>query len=217
MPVSSFCYGTTLRTLAPLLKYGVLNVDRRQRGCRAAGGYFQACSAAGHLRRAGPPPMQVLAEFPDPIMEMPKMLHTVKPLLLAASLVLAGLGASSSRVLAEEKKQDAPPAAAASVENGGRTFMRYCALCHGLDGTGLGPLAESLQKMPPDLTKIAERNGGTFPEAKVKEIIETGGVKSHGMMAMLAWGKVFNEEIGKDQQGRVIDELAAYLATLQGR
>lgn len=34
---------------------------------------------------------------------------------------------------------------------------------------------------------------------------------------MLAWGKVFNEDIGKDQQARVIGELAAYIKTLQGR
>lgn len=144
------------------------------------------------------------------------MPRTCKTLLAAAALVLGGTGAFAPASRAEEQKE-AAPAASASAENGGRTFMRYCALCHGLDGTGAGPLAESLQKAPPDLSKIAERNGGTFPEAKVKEIIENGGVKSHGMMAMLAWGKVFNEEIGKDQQGRVIDELAAYIATLQGR
>lgn len=94
--------------------------------------------------------------------------------------------------------------------------MRYCALCHGLDATGLGPLAESLQKAPPDLTKLAARNGGTFPDDKVKDIIEKGGPKGHGMMAMLAWGKVFNEELGTDSH-QVIDELAAYIKSLQGR
>jgi mono/diheme cytochrome c family protein len=129
---------------------------------------------------------------------------------LAAAVVLAAAGAA----FAEENKADA---AGPNVVEGGRTFMRYCALCHGLDGTGLGPLAESLQKAPPDLTLLAKRNGGTFPDDKVKQTIEHGGVKSHGMMAMLAWGKVFNEEIGKDQQSRVIDELAAYIKSLQGR
>jgi len=102
------------------------------------------------------------------------------------------------------------------IEAGGHTFVRYCALCHGIDGAGSGPLAESLQKTPPDLTRLAERNGGTFPTDKVKEIIEKGGPKSHGMMAMLAWGKVFNEDVGKDSH-KVIDELAAYIESLQGR
>ncbi|MEZ5898386.1 MAG: cytochrome c [Hyphomicrobiaceae bacterium] len=103
---------------------------------------------------------------------------------------------------------------AATIEAGGRTFVRYCALCHGLSATGDGPLTESLQTPPPDLTKLAARNDGTFPEARVKEIIEKGGPKGHGMMAMLAWGKVFNEEVGSDSH-KVIDELAAYLKSMQ--
>ncbi|MEQ1718885.1 MAG: cytochrome c [Hyphomicrobium sp.] len=134
---------------------------------------------------------------------------------LMASALAAVLGCGAAGIAtAEDKKAEA---AAPNAVEGGRTFTRYCALCHGLDGAGLGPLAESLQKAPPDLTRISERNGGTFPDDKVQQIIEHGGVKSHGMMAMLAWGKVFNEDIGKDQQARVIGELAAYIKTLQGR
>ena len=75
----------------------------------------------------------------------------------------------------------------ATIEEGGRTFMRYCALCHGLDGTGSGPLTDSLQTPPPALTTISARNAGKFPEARVKEIIEKGGPKGHGMMARLGW------------------------------
>ena len=133
--------------------------------------------------------------------------------LVAASVVAAAAGFVAPAA-AEEQKAAAP---AVNVVEGGKTFLRYCALCHGIDGVGMGPLAESLQKVPPDLTRIAERNGGTFPDDKIKQIIEHGGVKSHGMMAMLSWGKVFNEEIGKDQQARVIEEVTAYLKTLQGR
>lgn len=103
----------------------------------------------------------------------------------------------------------------AVVEAGGRTFMRYCALCHGLEGTGLGPLSDALQKTPPDLTLLAQRNGGVFPVERVKQIIENGGMASHGMMAMLAWGKVFNEELGKEGRTELIDSLAAYLEQIQ--
>lgn len=106
----------------------------------------------------------------------------------------------------EEIQQDA----------GGRTFARYCALCHGIDATGGGPLAESLLVAPPNLTKLAADNGGSFPEVRVKEVIEKGGPKDHGMMAMLAWGKVFNEELGTDSH-KVIDDLTVYLKSLQGR
>lgn len=135
------------------------------------------------------------------------MHQRIKPFAVAVALSVLAMGAAR----AEEKSADAGKA-----EAGGRTFVRYCALCHGLDGTGQGPLAESLQKVPPDLTKLAARNGGTFPAERVKEIIEKGGPRSHGMMAMLAWGKVFNEELGSDSH-KVIDELTAYLQSLQGR
>jgi mono/diheme cytochrome c family protein len=104
---------------------------------------------------------------------------------------------------------------AASVDVGGRTYLRYCALCHGIGGTGLGPLSDALQKAPPDLTLLAQRNGGVFPVDRVKQIIENGGMASHGMMAMLAWGKVFNEELGREGRSELINSLAAYLEQLQ--
>jgi mono/diheme cytochrome c family protein len=129
------------------------------------------------------------------------------PPFLAAMLILLGSAPSFS---AEKTPEEAQLAA------GGRTFARYCALCHGIDGAGVGPLAESLAQAPPDLTELAEGNGGTFPEDRVKNVIENGGPKGHGMMAMLAWGKVFNEELGGDSH-KVIDDLAAYIKSLQGR
>lgn len=129
------------------------------------------------------------------------------PSALAALLVLLAGGPA----LAGEKSPED-----AKLDAGGRTFTRYCALCHGIDGAGAGPLAESLAATPPDLTKLAEGNGGTFPEERVKNVIENGGPKGHGMMAMLAWGKVFNEELGGDSH-KVIDDLTAYIKSLQGR
>lgn len=129
------------------------------------------------------------------------------PPVLAAMLILFASGPSlAAEKTPEEVKLDA----------GGRTFARYCALCHGIDGTGDGPLAESLAASPPDLTRLAEGNGGTFPEDRVKNVIENGGPKGHGMMAMLAWGKVFNEDLGGESH-KVIDDLATYIQSLQGR
>lgn len=126
---------------------------------------------------------------------------------LAAMLMLFASGSSfAAEKSPEEVKLDA----------GGRTFGRYCALCHGIDGAGNGPLAESLAAAPPDLTELTEDNKGTFPEERVRNVIENGGPKGHGMMAMLAWGKVFNEELGGDSH-KIIDELTAYIKSLQGR
>jgi mono/diheme cytochrome c family protein len=43
------------------------------------------------------------------------------------------------------------PIARRSVENGRRLFGIYCALCHGADGKGSGPVAAKFVP-PPDLT-----------------------------------------------------------------
>jgi len=47
-------------------------------------------------------------------------------------------------------------------------FGVYCAACHDQDGKGGGPVARSLKVTAPDLTRIAARNGGTFPLARIQ-------------------------------------------------
>jgi len=44
-----------------------------------------------------------------------------------------------------------PPAGAIS---GKILYERYCASCHGTEGKGDGPAAETLQPKPPDLTQL---------------------------------------------------------------
>lgn len=51
-------------------------------------------------------------------------------------------------------------------------YDQYCLSCHGADGTGNGPAAEGLAKRPADLTRIAGRNGGTFPMVRVMSTID---------------------------------------------
>lgn len=49
----------------------------------------------------------------------------------------------------------APPALAQLGKIGERDYVRYCALCHGLEGTGLGPLADAMKtaaaNLPPSV------------------------------------------------------------------
>ena len=89
-------------------------------------------------------------------------------------------------------------------------FVRHCASCHGLDGKGTGPLAESLRVPPTDLTRIAERSGGRFDEAGVMAVIDgRRQVLAHGPREMPVWGAVFEEGL----EGRRYGSYAGLLHT----
>ncbi len=104
-----------------------------------------------------------------------------------------------------------------SIE-GSALYKAYCAVCHGSDGSGNGPMRSSLKVAPPDLTRIAERNGGAFPMARVDRIIagDEQLPSGHGTREMPVWGPIFSQ-VERDQNlGRVrIDNLTRYLMTLQ--
>ena len=67
-------------------------------------------------------------------------------------------------------------------------YVRDCAPCHGVDGTGNGPEAGKLQLPPSDLTRLSALHGGEFPRDYVIEII-TGEreVPAHGTREMPVW------------------------------
>jgi mono/diheme cytochrome c family protein len=106
-----------------------------------------------------------------------------------------------------------------SVE-GPALFKTYCAVCHGDDARGGGPMAVSLKAQPSDLTRIAARNGGVYPQARVERIISgeeqiPGG---HGTLSMPVWGPIFSQIAWDQDLGRIrIHNLATYIARLQAR
>lgn len=53
------------------------------------------------------------------------------------------------------------------VAAGRRAFLQDCVACHGSDGRGTGPLAAGIDPRPADLTRMSERDGGTFPRNAV--------------------------------------------------
>ena len=69
------------------------------------------------------------------------------------------------------------------------TYQRYCASCHGLEGTGNGPIANALKSPPTDLTQLSRHNNGTFPRQRVYDAIDgRAAVRAHGPRAMPVWG-----------------------------
>jgi mono/diheme cytochrome c family protein len=105
------------------------------------------------------------------------------------------------------------------VPEGEELFRTYCASCHGLDATGNGPLALALRHQPSDLTQLSKRNGGMFPGARVRRIIEGRDIESHGDRDMPVWGDVFKKRNGQSKEAadQSIRAIVQYLESLQHR
>lgn len=94
-------------------------------------------------------------------------------------------------------------------------FDSYCAVCHGREGRGNGPAAPALSKVPADLTRISARNGGKFPDVRVRRHIEgVDEVTAHGTRDMPIWGSLFNA-LNRDTAQLRIASLADYLKSMQ--
>jgi mono/diheme cytochrome c family protein len=102
--------------------------------------------------------------------------------------------------------------------DGPTLYVTYCAACHGKTADGNGPVAPALKSRVPDLTKIAKRNGGKFPFARVEKIIdgtESLGL-SHGTREMPIWGPIFSQVTDDRDYGKVrIHNLTKYLESIQ--
>lgn len=78
------------------------------------------------------------------------------------------------------------------MASGELEFRQYCSPCHGLEGTGDGPVARTLKTKPADLTSLAKNNRGVFPEKEVHDFIYgTRTVVAHGTREMPIWGYAF--------------------------
>lgn len=107
------------------------------------------------------------------------------------------------------------------VEVGSESFATYCASCHGTDARGEGPAAAALRTPPPDLTRIAARRGGDFPEDDIAAWIDGRlAPPAHGSREMPIWGVQFAAglpagELTQDLvRGRILT-LLEYLRSIQ--
>ena len=110
------------------------------------------------------------------------------------------------------------PAEPTSVSSGKEMYHAYCAACHGADGKGDGPASSALKSRPSDLTNLAKRNAGKFPELKVFGAINGDlRVAAHGSKDMPTWGAVFGQMEGSGVAGVKlrIRNLTKYIESLQ--
>jgi mono/diheme cytochrome c family protein len=132
---------------------------------------------------------------------------------MASGLLAIGLVLAPAALPAADPAVDAAAAAKGRV-----TYGRYCVSCHGPQAKGDGPLARDLRVPVPDLTTLARRNGGTFPQDRVVHVIQGGeSVRGHGTADMPAWGDAFKKTKGTGEAtvDAAIRNLAQYLRSLQ--
>jgi mono/diheme cytochrome c family protein len=113
-----------------------------------------------------------------------------------------------------------PPLRRTPVQSGPRMYAAYCTGCHGVHGRGNGPVAPALRVRPPDLTRLAQRNGGVFPYEHVASVLQYGaGHPAHASAEMPIWADMFRTLSAPSQiDGEVhlrISHLASYLKDIQ--
>lgn len=105
--------------------------------------------------------------------------------------------------------------------SGKALYERFCAACHGIQGAGDGPVADSLKVEVPDLRLLSRRAGGKFPRDRVIRIIDGRHIiGAHGTRTMPIWGEDLSRlEPGDPNAERatqiVIERLTDYLEQLQ--
>jgi mono/diheme cytochrome c family protein len=105
--------------------------------------------------------------------------------------------------------------------SGEELYQRYCAACHGADARGTGPVARTMNKRVPDLTRLAEGAGGSFPAAGIRDAIDGRSMAiAHGTRQMPVWGYEFWVEEGADIDAEraaraIVNRLVAYLESIQ--
>ena len=134
-------------------------------------------------------------------------------LIACGSILICGL----SRAQHEPQQ---PEAALIDSIQGPALYTAYCAVCHGKDGKGDGPMAKALKAAPPDLTHLAARNGGNFPAGRAQKIIagKEPVPAGHGTREMPVWGPIFSQIAWDQDLGQIrVYNLVRYLEKIQAK
>ena len=96
--------------------------------------------------------------------------------------------------------------------SGAELYRTHCASCHGNDLKGKAPA--------PDLTRLAERHGGKFPDAYVVDVMRCRVLlPAHGPSEMPVWGADFrsSERLNEPEATSRITNLVNYIKSLQAK
>ena len=117
------------------------------------------------------------------------------------------------RVVSRSAAQISPPRQ--DYYSGAYLYRVFCASCHGENGNGDGPVADTLRRPPVDLTSVSARAGGAFPRNQVIVILDgRKPVPGHGSTEMPVWGDVLRATQGSDD-GIIAKRIAALVMHIQ--
>jgi len=107
----------------------------------------------------------------------------------------------------------------AKPSSGAALYQQNCAACHGNDLKGNRSAPPPFGNVP-DLTTLAQRHSGTFPDSYVIKVLHSGmKMPAHGPAEMPIWGEDFRigQGLTTAQVEQCISELSSYLKSAQVR
>jgi len=135
--------------------------------------------------------------------------------MLRTACLLSGLLALSACATPPSSRQ-------ISELSGVEMYEQLCASCHGVSGRGDGPVAPLIKIGVPDLTLLAHRHGGEFPEEEVRRTIDGRWDRPvHGPRDMPVWGwqlyasANLNDTAERARVDALIGRLVDYLRSIQ--
>ena len=103
-----------------------------------------------------------------------------------------------------------------SAQSGKEDYQHYCAACHGLDGKGKATWNGT---EVPDLTRLAQKNGGRYPFEEVHQVVDGRSQYQwhRRRRGMPYWGEVFQMEEGNPaSKAKVEARIAAIVDYIRG-
>ena len=134
-------------------------------------------------------------------------------------VMCALFGSIVSLHAAQQEQVKKVPVTRPNSPSGAELYKKHCAVCHGNDLKGVGPVPTPY-RVPPDLTTLTERHGGKFRDAYVADVLRNGvRMPAHGPAQMPTWGTDFREMDGLDatQVKSRIDNLSNYIKSHQAK
>lgn len=143
---------------------------------------------------------------------------------LAELITVATIGISIASVGTTHAQQPKTtikeePIKATTASSGAEMYSQYCAACHGPTGKGNGPAVAALKTAPPDLTLLAKRNNGQFPEMHVMQVLKGGpDWPAHGSAEMPTWGPLFSAVSSSQSIVQLrVSNVTKYLESMQAK